>query len=140
MLTVQLPAPLAVVVPIDVTPLNSSISALLSEVPVKVRFVVVLVMLSLLLLPVSSAAARSGVDGVPTAVRIVTASAPDDTDVFPAASVACAVIECAPAANATSIVHAPPALAAVVPSNVAPSKSETVLKFSAVPLNVRPVV
>src|SRR6184192_3976391 len=71
-----------------------------SAVPVNIG-VVTAVILSVLDVPVSLAASRSGTDGVAGAVvSTVTDNADDDADVFPARSVMRAVIECAPLLSA----------------------------------------
>src|SRR5437870_1678345 len=71
-----------------------------SAVPVKVG-VVTLVMLSVLELPLSLAAARSGAEGAAGAVvSMVTLSAAEAAEMLPAASVAVAVMLCVPAARA----------------------------------------
>jgi hypothetical protein len=137
---VQFPDPSAVPVPREVAPLNNSMDALGSDVPVKVKLLVFLVMLSELLDPVSSAEARFGTEGAVTDVITVMASADEEPEVFPAASLAFAVRECTPAANETSTVHAPPALVVVVAMEEAPSNSSTELRASAVPEIVRFVV
>jgi hypothetical protein len=109
-----------------------------SAVPVKVG-VVMLVRSSLLDDPESLAEDRSGVEGAAgEVVSIVTDKADDATDVFPAASVALAVIELTPSGSAlTAIVQLPLPSAVPVPINVEPArKSFTTAFASAVPLNV----
>ena len=87
-----MPLLLAVVVPIEVDPANSSTLLFASAVPVNIG-VVSLVRLSLLELPLSVAALRSGADGAAGgAVSILMLSALDAEDVFPALSVAFAVM------------------------------------------------
>jgi hypothetical protein len=73
-------------------------------------------------------------------LSIVTPNDIEAADVFPARSVAFAVIVCAPDESGTSIVQFPEPLAVTVPRELAPSKSSTVLLFSAVEENVRFVV
>ena len=120
------PVALAVVVPSEVVPSNNSTRALASAWPVMVRAEVWPVKLSVLLKPLSSAAARSrpvgAAGGVPSTV---TANAADAAPTLPAASVALAVIERAPAGSVTSRLKAPVALAVVVPSEVVPSNNST---------------
>ena len=90
---VQFPEPSAVVVPREMVPSrNSSTVLLASAVPVKVG-VVSLVMLSVLELPVSEAAVIFGVEGAAGAeVSMVMARGLEAGLVFPAASVAVAVM------------------------------------------------
>ena len=89
----QSPLPSAVVVPNEVMPEKSSTVLSASAVPVRVG-VVSVVILSVLELPVSEEASRSGVDGADgDAVSIVIVKALDALEVLPAASVTCAVIE-----------------------------------------------
>ena len=84
----QSPLPSAVVVPKDVIPEKSSTVLLASAVPVRVG-VVSVVILSVLELPVSEAASRSGVDGADgDAVSIVIVKALEAVEVLPAGSVA----------------------------------------------------
>ena len=85
----QSPLPSALALPREVLPpRNSSTVALASEVPVNVG-VLSLVMLSVLELPVSLEAAKSGVEGAEGALAsTVTAKSLDAELVFPAASVA----------------------------------------------------
>ena len=90
--------------------------AFASDVPDIVRLVVLLVTLSEVESPVSSAAARSSAAGALTVVSIVMLSAADDPEVLPAVSVATAVTACVLFADSdTSIVHAPEPLAVVEP-------------------------
>ena len=85
--------PVAVVVPLEVTPSKSSTVLPDSAVPVKVNRVVFWVMLSVDDDPVSSAASRSGVEGVVGAVAsIVIERLLDADDTFPAASVCVALM------------------------------------------------
>jgi len=135
---VQAPVPSAVVVPkLVLPPRNNSTVLLASAVPVNVG-VLTLVRLSVLEEPLSLAASRSGVDGAAGAVAsIVMLRAPEAAEAFPAASVAVAVMEWTPAVRLMSLVHEPVTLAMVVPLEVAPSKSSTVLLASAVPEIVR---
>jgi hypothetical protein len=110
------PEAFAVVVPSEVVPLNNSTRALASAVPLIVKPEVWLVILSLLLAPVSSVAAKSRVRGAAGAVvSTVMASAVDTALTLPAASVAFAVMERVPAASVTSRLNAPVPLAVVVP-------------------------
>ena len=89
----QSPLPSAVVVPIEEPSEKSSTVLPASAVPVKVG-VVSVVILSVLELPVSEAASRSGVDGADgDAVSMVIVKALEALEVLPAASVTCAVIE-----------------------------------------------
>ena len=95
----QLP-PVAIALPICVVPSNSATVLPASAVPVKVG-VVTLVMPSELDDPVSEAALRLGVDGATGAdVSIVTDVAAEATPTLPAASVAFAVMLCAPLPSA----------------------------------------
>ena len=88
----QSPLPSAVVVPIDVEPVKSSTLLFASAVPVNVG-VLSLLRLSLLELPLSDAALKSGLDGAAGGVAsMVRLSAGDAEDVLPAASVAFAVM------------------------------------------------
>ena len=76
-----------------------------SAVPVKVG-VASLVTLSMLELPLSLAAARSGVDGAAGAeASIVTVRAEEATETLPAASVAVAVIVWTPADKALTVME-----------------------------------
>src|SRR5437899_3312661 len=98
--------------------------AFASEVPEKVRLVVVEVMLSELLEPLSSAAAKSGVDGAAGAVAsMVTERFPDATPVLPAASVALAFTEYEPAERFTSTVQLPEPSAVVEPPAIVETPS-----------------
>src|SRR5207248_826026 len=108
-----------------------------SAVPLKVG-VVAFVILSVLLLPVSDAAIRSGVDGAPGAgVSIVTDRAADPALTFPATSVAVAVMLCVPSVRVELVIDQfPEPSAATLPISAVPSNSVTVLFASAVPLNV----
>jgi hypothetical protein len=94
---VQLPDPSAVVLPISVEPArNNCTVAPASAVPLNVG-VVLFVMLSVLDVPESLAAVRSGVPGAAGAVVSIVIDKPEEaTEVFPATSVAVAVMECAP--------------------------------------------
>src|SRR5439155_1255560 len=135
---VQLPLPSAVPVPIRMEPPRNTCTVLLaSAVPVKVG-VVTLVMLSVLELPLSLAAVRSGAEGAAGAlVSIVMLRAPEAPDTLPAASVALAVILCVPVVRAVlRVIPAALAYAAAVPLPTwTPSlKSVTVLPVSAVPV------
>ena len=132
------PVPLAVVVPSEVVPSNSSTRASASAWPVIVRADVLLVTLSLSLDPVSSAAAKSRPVGAAGAVAsTVTVNAADAALTEPAALVALAVIARAPTANVTSRLNAPEAFAVVVPSEVVPSNNSTRALASACPVMVR---
>ena len=85
-----------------------------------------LVTLSALSVPLSSAAARSRPVGAAGGVAsTVMARAADAAPTLPAASVALAVIDRAPAASVTSRLNAPEASAVVVPSEVVPSNNST---------------
>ena len=64
------------------------------------------------------------------------ANTDDAAPTLPAASVALAVMECAPSASVTSRLNAPVALAAVVPSEAAPSNNSTRALASAWPVMV----
>ena len=89
----QFPLLSAVVVPKELLPAKSSTVLLASAVPVKVG-VVSLVRLSLLDVPLSESAARSGTDGAAGAdVSVVIVRESDALDTFPAASVAVTVME-----------------------------------------------
>ncbi len=75
-------------VPFEVSPSNNSTVLFASAVPVKVRLVSWLVTLSVFEFPVSSAAAKSGVEGALGAVvSMVIERFPEATDMFPAGSV-----------------------------------------------------
>jgi hypothetical protein len=89
----QFPLVSALAVPSDVVPpRNNSTVELASAVPVKVG-VLIFVTLSVVELPESLAAAKSGVEGaVGALVSIVTLKALDAALVFPAVSVALAVM------------------------------------------------
>src|SRR5919108_490970 len=100
---VQLPLPSAVAVPTLVAPANRSTVLPASAVPVNVG-VVTLVRLSVLEVPLSLAAARSGADGAAgAAVSTVTLRAVEAAETLPAASVAVAVTLCGPAARAAVV-------------------------------------
>ena len=78
----------AVLVPIVAAPSSNVMVAQISPEPLN-RGVVIFVILSVLDDPLSSVARRSGTDGVAGAtVSIVTESAPESADTFPATSVA----------------------------------------------------
>ena len=116
--TVQLPAPLAVVVPtLPSMLLVNVMEALASDVPDIVRLVVFLVMLSELESPVSSSAVRSRPAGaLGVLVSMVMFRATDDADALPAVSVATAVTACTLfAERVTSIVQLPAPSAVVSP-------------------------
>jgi hypothetical protein len=113
---------------------------LASAVPVKVG-VVSLVKLSLFDVPVSEVAAKSGVDGAAGAeASMLIDKAEDAFDIFPAASVALAVMAWLPFERAllepTVKLQFPLLSAVVVPKELLPSKSSTVLLASAVPVKV----
>src|SRR5439155_25671124 len=94
-------------------------------------------MLSVVELPVSEAAIRSGVDGAGAVVSIVTDKAADSAFTFPAMSVAVAVMLCAPCVRVDAMTdQLPEPSAAALPIWVVPSNSMTVLFASAVPLKV----
>src|SRR5437879_5134243 len=135
----QLPPPVATPVPTAVPPLKIVTVLFASAVPLKVG-VVALVMLSVLLLPVSEAAIRSGVDGALGAVvSIVTDRAPDATLTFPAMSVtfSVAVMLCTPCVRVDVLTDQLPEPSAVaLPIWVVPSNSLTVVFAAAVPLKV----
>src|SRR5947209_2712483 len=107
----QLPLPSAVPVPMRVLPPRNSCTLLLaSAVLVKVG-VVTLVMLSVLDVPLSLAAVRSGAEGAAGAlVSMVMLKAPERAETLPAASVALAVMLWLPSARAVVMVM-PEALA-----------------------------
>ena len=88
-----MPLPSAVAVPKEVVPPRKTSTVLpASAVPVNVG-VVLLVMLSVVELPLSVAAVKSGVDvALGAAVSMVMLKAPEAEPVFPAASVALAVM------------------------------------------------
>ena len=88
----QFPLLSADVVPKELLPAKSSTVLLASAVPVKVG-VVSVVRLSLLDVPVSESAARSGTDGAAgTDTSILIVKAEDAFETFPAASMAFAVM------------------------------------------------
>src|SRR5205814_2229002 len=96
MVLVQLPLPSAVAVPRRVLPVKSLTVLSASAVPLKVG-VVLLVRLSVLELPVSLAAVRSGVVGALGApVSMVPPRALEALLLFPATSAAVAVMLCRP--------------------------------------------
>src|SRR5882724_5950271 len=97
--------------------------AFASDVPEKVRLVVVEVILSELLEPLSSAAAKSGVDGAGEVVSIVRERFPDALLTFPAASVAFAFTEYEPAERFTSTVQLPEPSAVVEPPAIVETPS-----------------
>ena len=131
------PVAFAVVVPSEVAPSNNSTRALASAWPVMVSAEVWLVTLSALSVPLSSIAAKSRSVGAAGGVTsTVTANTDDAAPTLPAASVALAVIERAPAASVTSRLNAPVAFAVVVPSEVAPSNNSTRVLASAWPVMV----
>src|SRR3954447_13923485 len=87
----QFPLPSAVVVPSTVLPSSNTTGLLAAVVPEKVG-VVTLVMLSVLELPLSLAAIRSGTEAVGPVVSMVMLSAAEADETFPATSVALAVM------------------------------------------------
>ena len=128
----------AVVVPSEVVPSNNSTVEPTSAVPVIVTLCL-LVRLSVDESPVSSVIIKSRPVGAAGAVAsTVMASAADAAPTLPAASVALAVIERAPAASVTSRLNAPEAFAVVVPSEVVPSNNSTRASASACPVIVKP--
>lgn len=135
----QLPEPSAVVLPILPSTLELIATVLFaSAVPVKVG-VASLVMLSVLELPVSLPADRSGVLGaLGAAVSMVTERAEDAAELLPAASVAVAVILWLPAAKVEAVIlQLPEPSAVALPTE--PSTLEvkvTVTLASEVPLKV----
>ena len=92
----QLPLPSAVVVPSTVLPSSNTTALLASAVPEKVG-VVTLVLLSVLELPLSLAARRSGTETAGPVVSMVMLSAAEADETLPATSVALAVMLCVPA-------------------------------------------
>ena len=90
-------------------------------------------MVGLVLLVVVFIVVRMGLSGAD--VSTVKATAKDAAETFPAASLAVAVIECAPLVRAVVgvNVHAPVAKAFVVPSTVIPSSIVMVLRAFADP-------
>src|SRR4029077_18043097 len=110
--------------------------------PVKVG-AIMLVMLSMVDVPLSDTAARSGVPGAAGAVAsIVTVRATEAALMLPARSVALAAITWAPSVNATVVTDQFPQASAralpmtVEPLNVAPLNSVIVAFAAAVPVNV----
>ncbi len=135
----QFPLPSAVVVP--KVPSTEEITAtveLASAVPLNVG-VLSLVILSVLDKPESEPAARSGVDGAAGAEVSIVIESPEEAElVFPAASVAVAVIVWVPDVIEPEVNNQFPLPSAVVVPNV-PSTEEitvTVELASAVPVNV----
>src|SRR4051812_6697577 len=99
LVTFQLQLPSAVELPIWEVPSNRFNVHTASAVPVKMG-VVTLVTLSVFEKPLSDAAVRSGVEGAAGAVlSMVTERAAEATPVWPAASLAVAVILCTPSAK-----------------------------------------
>ncbi len=97
-------------------------------------------MLSLLEIPVSSIAAKSGIEGgLGGVVSTVIDKGLELTEVLPAMSVALAVMEWTPSAKVISILQLPP-VAVVVSLLVTPSKISTLEPASAVPDKVKPEV
>src|SRR5437588_124636 len=136
MVMVQLPLPSAAAVPRRVLPVKSLTVLPASAVPVKVGGVL-LGRLSVVELPLSLAAVRSGVEGaVGAPVSIVTLRALEAVPVLPARSVALAVMLCGPSVRVTVLVmvQLPVPLAAPVPTGLPSLKSVTVLPASAVPV------
>jgi hypothetical protein len=132
-----LPLESAVALPISVEPANSLTVLPAAAVPVKVG-VVSLVTLSLFDDPESDAAVRSGVEGT-DAPTMVTERAADAGLVLPAASVAIAVMLCAPWLRA-GLVTVQGEFAVVLPIGVGPANRVTVLPASAAPVKVGVVV
>src|ERR1035437_6220211 len=129
---VHSPHPFATAVPVDVDPAKSSTVLPASAVPVKVG-VVSAVMLSVLEVPESLEAARSGADGAAgTAVSIVTASAVE-WSLVPPAVVAVAVNKYVLGESALLVmVQSPLTFATAVPTVIDPANRVTVLATSAV--------
>ena len=117
---------------------NSSTVLFASAVPVNVG-VVSFVRLSLLDVPVSESAARSGTDGAAGAdVSMAIDMLGDAASAFPAASNAFAVTEYVPSETSEPSVKTqfPLLSAVVVPNELDPANSSTVLLASAVPVRV----
>ena len=106
-------------------------------VPAKVG-VLILVLLSVLLLPVSVAAVRSGAAGVAGAVvSIVTANAGLGALVLPAVSLAVVVIWCTPSVRTGDVnVQVPSGATTAVPNTVVPSLMVMVSPGEPVPAKV----
>src|SRR5215831_10986886 len=98
----QLPEPSAVADPTNVLPSSNCTSAPASDVPLNTG-VVTFVTLSVLELPLSLAAARSGLDTAGPAVSIVTTSAAE-VELFPAKSDVRAVMLCAPSVSVLEVI------------------------------------
>src|SRR5687768_5675995 len=96
---------------------------LASDEPLKVG-VVSLVILSVVELPVSLAASRSGVDGaVRPVVSMMMLKPAEAAPLLPAASVALAVMLCVPSASGPPVkLQLPVALAVVVPNEIVPAR------------------
>jgi len=125
----QSPEPSAAIVPSELPPSKTSTVLSASAVPLKVG-------VASLVIALSAGLVISGALGA--VVSIVTLIAAEAVEVLLAASVALAVIECVPSLKALlgMKLQSPEPSAAVVPSEVLPSKTSTVLLASAVPLKV----
>src|SRR4029079_1388019 len=119
----QLPEPSATAVPNTVLPFVSykvTVAPTSALLPVKVG-VVLFVMLSVLEVPESDPAIKSGAEGAATVVSIVTLNALDATLTFPARSVCLAVKLCEPGDKvALVILQLPEPSATAVPNTVLP--------------------
>ena len=132
--------PTAVVLPTTVVPSSNSTVDPASAEPEKVG-VLTLVILSVVDEPLSLAAAKSGVVMVGLVTSIVTVNAADAVPMFPAASLARAVMVCGPPASVLEVmVQFPNPSAFAEPMEVAPSNSVMSTPGSLVPLNVGVVV
>ena len=134
---VQAPPPSAVALPTWVAPANSVTFAPASALPLK-DGAVVLVMLSLFDVPMSEAAAMSGVPGaVGAALSIVTETSADFTLLLPAVSVAMAETRWIPALISASVIdQLPDPSATPEPMIVSPSNRVIAALASAVPVKV----
>ncbi len=125
------------VVPFDVAPSNNSTVLFASAVPLKVKLVVWLVILSVLDDPVSSADAKSGVEGTLGAVvSMVIESEGDDGDSLPARSVKVEVMTCTPPPRVEVVIVYTPPEQTPEPTAVAPSYIVTVSPLVQLPVNV----
>src|SRR5437588_500300 len=131
----QLPLPSAVVVPSTVLPSSNTTALLASAVPEKVG-VVTLLMLSVLELPLSLAAIRSGTETAGPVVSMVMLSPAEADETLPATSVALAVMLCVPSVRVLLASDALPLPAAALPTTIAPSKRVTVKPDVAATVNV----
>src|SRR5512133_104733 len=86
--------------------------------------------------PILSVDTSLVIASVGAVVSTLTTSALEAVPVLPAASVAVAVIECAPVPSVELTIDQFPPVATAVPSTVVPSYSVTVAPASAVPVNV----